>query len=353
MLIVSLRHEQPELRAWRIADETYREVAVELNSERGRWRDALRNRLAGARRAPAAPQREVWRPVRPAPLPARGSEPSVAAPRPAPAVGDDDTDRRAVIGILGGMGPLATADLYTKIIQLTPASVDQEHIPVIMHADPRVPDRSTALLHGGEDPTPWLVGGARALAEQGATFIVMPCNTAHAFLPEVQPEVDRPFLSMIDAAADAVGRVAPEASVVGVLATSGTLASEIYQQALRDRRLDAIVPDETAQTEQVMAAIAAVKRGELGDGPTALLAAAAQGLVARGAQALIAACTEIPLVLRPRDVSVPLVDATTELARAAVTTARHLDEAARAGAPTWETTQFSVPARPRQAISRQ
>jgi aspartate racemase len=349
MLIVSLRNEQPDARAWRIVDDAFQEVAIEVTSERARWLSDLRERvrLGGPRREPAQPAgRQVWRPVAPGqgqphPLPTRGSEQMTLASQAA-TDSVDDPDRRAVIGILGGMGPLATADLYTKIIERTEAASDQEHIPVVMHADPRVPDRTAALLRGGEDPTPWLVRGAQALAAQGATFIVMPCNTAHAFLPRVQPDVERPFLSMIDAAADAVVRELPEARTVGLLATNGTIASEIYQRALRQRGLATLVPDDETQAERVMAAIAAVKAGQYGREPTALLAEAAEGLVARGAEALLAACTEIPIVLRARDVSVPLIDATAELAQAAVETARHLDEAARAGTPAWETTQFNV-----------
>jgi aspartate racemase len=351
MLIVSLRNEQPDARAWRIVDDAFQEVAIEVTSERARWLSDLRERmrLGGLRREPApAAGRQVWRPVAPgqgqphsSPLPTRGSEQMTLASQAA-TDSVDDPERRAVIGILGGMGPLATADLYTKIIERTEAASDQEHIPVVMHADPRVPDRTAALLRGGEDPTPWLVRGAQALAAQGATFIVMPCNTAHAFLPRVQPDVERPFLSMIDAAADAVVRELPEARTVGLLATNGTIASEIYQRALRQRGLETLVPDDETQAERVLAAIAAVKAGQYGREPTALLAEAAEGLVARGAEALLAACTEIPIVLRARDVSVPLIDATAELAQAAVETARHLDEAARAGTPAWETTQFYV-----------
>ena len=354
MLIVSLRNEQPDARAWRIVDDAFQQVAIELTSERGRWFSDLRERMrsGGVRRESAQPAgRQIWRPVapgqgQPQPLPTRGSEQMTLASQAATlgAHAADGAARRAVIGILGGMGPLATADLYTKIIQRTAAGSDQEHIPVVIHADPRVPDRTAALLRGGEDPTPWLVHGAQALAAQGATFIVMPCNTAHAFLPRVQPDVERPFLSMIDAAADAVARDVPGARVVGLLATNGTIASDIYQRALRQRGLETIVPDDESQAERVMAAIATVKAGQYGREATALLVEAADGLVARGAQVLLAACTEIPLVLRARDVSAPLIDATDELARAAVETAQHLDDAARAGAPAWETTQFSVPA---------
>jgi aspartate racemase len=242
-----------------------------------------------------------------------------------------------VIGILGGMGPLATADLYQKIIQTTPAATDQEHIPVVIHADPRVPDRTEALLRDGEDPTPWLVHGARVLCGMGADFIVMPCNTAHAFLDAVQPAVDRPILSMIDAAADEIRANYPGETTVGLLATSGTISAELYQMALTSRGVDVIVPDDDIQRRCVMAAIREVKAGRAGRAATALLTEAAQHLTERGANVLLAACTEIPVIFEQRHTQTPLVDATSSLARIAVATAIHLDEAARTGTPQWET----------------
>ncbi|HET7037665.1 MAG TPA: amino acid racemase, partial [Thermomicrobiaceae bacterium] len=124
--------------------------------------------------------------------------------------------RGTVIGILGGMGPLATADLYRKIIEVTPARTDQEHLHVIIDADPSIPERTTALLHGGEDPTPKLIAGARRLAAAGVDFIIVPCNTAHAFLPRVEAAVDVPFISMIEETARHVASVTQPGEAAGV-----------------------------------------------------------------------------------------------------------------------------------------
>jgi aspartate racemase len=211
---------------------------------------------------------------------------------------------------------------------------------VTIYADPRVPDRTEALLGEGEDPTPWLVHGAQQLQQGGADFIVIPCNTAHAFLPAIQPEVEIPVLSMIDGAADAIAIQYPEAKVVGLLATGGTINAEMYQRALRSRGIDTIVPEEHLQTDAVMAAIAQVKAGNVGDDATALLVRAAESLIERGADVLLAACTEIPVVLQQRHINAPLVDATDTLAQLAVSTALHLDESDRAGSPQWETSTF-------------
>jgi aspartate racemase len=345
MIIVSFMSGEPEAKAWHIEHLSFEPVEIEVETPRlgARWRDRLVQRAlslvsTGDNDTPG------------------GSEaPTLAAPPRAPAVsagaqGGDVSpagtlppnppgERRAMIGILGGMGPLATADLYRKIILATPATSDQTHIPVVIWADPRVPDRTEALLAGGEDPTPWLIGGGQALASMGADFIVMPCNTAHAFLEQVQPAVERPFLSMVDAAVDDIVRSLPEVTSVGLLATSGTISSGVYQRSLEARGLAAVIPDDDHQTRCVMTAIRAVKAGDTGDAPTALFVEAGGHLAAGGAQALIAACTEIPVVLRQEHVDLPLVDATDALARLAVDTARHLDEAARGGAPEWETSQ--------------
>lgn len=347
MLIVSLLDGREDVRAWRVlpagSEPGYEEVAIEVHPGRVAW-------LASAQRAVTrmlrgAPGRTLPAREPALPLPATGSagQPALetaAIPSPAPIVIPEPepyAERRATIGILGGMGPLATADLYRKIIESTPASRDQEHFPVAIWADPRVPDRTEALLHDGEDPIPWLVHGARQLATIGADFIVIPCNTAHAFLEQVQPAVEKPIVSMIDAAADEVRRFHPQATTVGLLATNGTITTGIYQRALEARGLATIVPDDDTQRANVMAAIRQVKAGQAGEEATRLLSEAARGLVERGAEVLIAACTEIPIALQEQHVSVPLVDATAALARMAIATARHLDEAARAGDPQWET----------------
>lgn len=332
MLIVSFQAGQPEARAYRVRGHTYTEIAIEVVPDRLAWLAPLRRwSSAYAGRWPVAPS--AW-------------QPAITGYSAADEHADDalvdsfEPYRRAVVGILGGMGPLATADLYRKIIELTPAGRDQDHIPVVIYADPRVPDRTDALLHGGDDPVPWLVRGARALDALGADFIVIPCNTAHAFIADVQSRIDPPILGMIDAAADEIRASWPDAGVVGLLATSGTIAAELYQRALLARGVDVIVPDDDVQERCVMPAIRAVKAGQPIADATALLVEASSHLAERGADVLLAACTEIPVALQQPDVETPLLDATLALARAAVRTALHLD-----GSAQWETstTGWDIP----------
>lgn len=231
--------------------------------------------------------------------------------------GLDQSDSRGVIGILGGMGPLATVDLYRKIIEATPAEHDQDHLHVVIEANPAIPDRTGALLNGGADPLPWLINGARRLQRAGASLIAMPCNTAHAFLPRVQASVSIPIINMIGETARQAASVLPSGSAVGILATEGTVRAGLYQSALRDTGLQALVPGAAAQG-WVSQAIGMVKAGQIERGATSLVLRAVAELIADGAVALIAACTEIPIILNPTDVDVPLIDPTDVLARTAV-----------------------------------
>jgi aspartate racemase len=223
-----------------------------------------------------------------------------------------------IIGILGGMGPLATADLYTKIIRATPATRDQEHLHVIIDADPTVPDRSAFLRGLGPDPLPKLTAGAQRLERIGAAFIAIPCNTAHAFLPALRERVGIPILDMVAETAARVRRDYPQVRRVGILATRGTIESGLYHAALRAEGLEPLHPGPDDQDRLVSAAIAAVKAGDTGSAVGALLAEAGRRLAAAGAEVLLAACTEIPLALTQALVPVPLLDPTQVLAEAAV-----------------------------------
>lgn len=231
--------------------------------------------------------------------------------------GLNQSDRRGVIGILGGMGPLATADLYRKIIEATPAEHDQDHLHVVIEANPGVPDRTDALLNGGDDPLPWLINGARRLQGGGVSLIAIPCNTAHAFLPRIQAAVSTPIIDMVGETARQAAAILPEGSAVGILSTEGTARVGLYQSALRDAGLHGLTPGGRAQS-WVSQAIGMVKAGQTGPEATDLVLRAVAELVADGAVALIAACTEIPLILKPTDVDVPLIDPTDVLARTAV-----------------------------------
>ncbi|GGQ00806.1 aspartate/glutamate racemase family protein [Streptomyces roseolilacinus] len=222
------------------------------------------------------------------------------------------------IGILGGMGPLATVDFYRKVIDATPAGIDQEHLPVVVWADPTVPDRSAALSGRGPDPTPWLVRGAHRLEAMGARLIATPCNTAHAFLDEVRTSVRVPMLDMIAETVAEIRSDHPDVVSVGLLATTGTVRAGLYQRALEAAGLRVVVPGGLTQGEAVTGAIRRVKAGDLGAAGACLIERASEELAARGAGLLVAGCTELPLLLGERSAGLPVVDPTAALARATV-----------------------------------
>jgi len=224
-----------------------------------------------------------------------------------------------VVGVLGGMGPEATADFMLKLVKATPARCDKDHLQVVVVSNPAIPDRTAAITGGGEDPVPAMVGAARVLVRAGADIIAIPCNSAHFFYERLQSSVPVPVLHIVrECVADAAALVDPGAGI-GILATTGTIRSELYQRELEACGLVAVLPDAREQ-ERVMDAIygpEGVKAG-FGDQPRRELASVAGALARRGARAIAAACTEIPLALRPADVDAPLVDSTWSLARAAV-----------------------------------
>lgn len=229
--------------------------------------------------------------------------------------------RGVVVGILGGMGPAATADFYQKLVEATPAATDQQHLRVVVWADPTVPDRTAALLDGGPDPTPWLLRGLRVLAEAGAGLIAVPCNTAHAFFTPAAGLAGVPIVHMIDQAVRAVAGMSPPVRQVGLLATTGTVRAGLYQDWLDRAGLRPVLPTPAEQQDLVTAAIHAVKAGDRGREVARRLDLAAAGLVRRGAQVIIAGCSEIPLVAGGRCAGVPVLDPTRELARAVVAAA--------------------------------
>ncbi|MFE2109853.1 aspartate/glutamate racemase family protein [Kitasatospora sp. NPDC059463] len=218
-----------------------------------------------------------------------------------------------VLGILGGMGPRATADFYRRLVERTPAATDQEHLPVLMWADPRVPDRTAALLGEGPSPVPAMVAGARWLRRAGAGCIAVPCNTAHAYLDQLSRAVGVEVLDMVEAAMAAAVRMAPGVRRVGVLATRGTRAAGLYERAGERLGVDVVQVPAPVQRECVDVAIRAVKAGTGLAEAEQRIARAAAALGEQGVQAVVAACTEIPLVGGAAARLLPLLDSTDAL----------------------------------------
>jgi aspartate racemase len=227
-----------------------------------------------------------------------------------------------ILGVLGGMGPLASAQFMLRLTLLTPAARDQDHIPAVLWSDPRVPDRTAARLAGGEDPLPWLLRGLRGLEAAGCGAIAIPCNTAHGWHAELQAATRLPILHIVDAAADDLASQGLAGGPVGVMATAGTLAMRLFQQRLEGRGYACLVPDEAAMQRLVSPAIGLVKANRLAEAH-APLAEVALDLMHRGARAVVLGCTEIPLgIAAGPALPFPVVDTIDALARAAIAWAR-------------------------------
>lgn len=221
-----------------------------------------------------------------------------------------------VIGILGGMGPLASADLMTKIILSTPASCDQDHVPVVVASIPQIPSRIDALVRSGPSPLPAMLAVLRRLERAGAEAIAMPCNTAHAWYDTLAAHTDLPILNIVRCA---LAELTPAETRIGVLASAGTIKAGLYSRPLLASGRQLVELSEFAQASWVDPAIAQVKAGRV-DAARELLEPAARQMRERGAQVIILACTELPIALPQAgvDATVRPVDATLSLARACV-----------------------------------
>jgi aspartate racemase len=210
-----------------------------------------------------------------------------------------------MLGVIGGMGPLASADFFRKLIDATPAACDEDHIPVLIHSVPQHPSRPAAILRNGASPLPALMTARDRLVAAGATMLAMPCNTAHYWHAELAAN-SVPFPHIADAVAF---ELPPQATHVGIIATAATLAARIYDQRL-DPRIEWLAPDAHTFERPVVAE-----------------------LLERGAACVVLACTEVPVALDAiaSPLRVHCVDSTASLARSCVRLWR--ENAARSDRP--------------------
>ena len=223
------------------------------------------------------------------------------------------TRKFLTVGVLGGMGPDATVDFMARVLAATPASVDEDHIRMIVDHNPQVPSRQAAILGDGEDPGAVMAGMARGLEVAGADFIVMPCNTAHVFQDSICSAISIPLVSIVDLT---VAECRPFTRV-GLMATAACLRAEIYQAALAAEGKDVVLPTDEELAEFTRL-IGVIKTGEQGQAVQDGMRALANAMQQRGAQAIIAGCTEIPLVLDETMLEIPLISSTDILADATV-----------------------------------
>lgn len=219
------------------------------------------------------------------------------------------------IGIMGGMGPMATVDLMKKIILATPASNDQEHIPMLVDNNSQIPDRTKAIMGQGASPAPEMVKTAKRLMMAGADFIIIACNTAHYFLPEILPQISIPVLSIIDVTTNSA--LEKGFKSVGLLATTGTVSTGLYQKKLEASGIQCITPPTDKQhliDDMIYQGVKANNEAYDTRAVEALLAEMQNA----GAEAFILGCTEVPVAVSMYKLQGDFIDATDELAKAAI-----------------------------------
>lgn len=222
--------------------------------------------------------------------------------------------RKRLIGVLGGMGPAATVDFLAKVVALTPATTDQEHVPLLIHSVPQIPSRVDAIASGSDAPLAPMRAGIALLERAGAEAIVIPCNTAHYWYDRLATPCSVEIIHIADAVASDL-RTEPVRRL-GLMATRPTIATRLYQDRLGTEFTDLLAPDEPTQA-LIDRAIAAVKRHDRKAAREAAEAACA-AMLAMGADRLLLACTELPVALAPSPVEDRCLDATASLARATI-----------------------------------
>ena len=227
------------------------------------------------------------------------------------------TGTKALIGVLGGMGPLATIDFMTKVRAVTPAQRDQEHVPLLVHCVPQIPERVSAILTGGDDPFESLLAGARTLESAGVQAIVIACNTAHHWHARLSAEVDVPILHIVDAVHDLLVQRQQPIRRIALMGTQATRVSRMYDRLVGDAAGELVLPDAATQSE-IDQSIRCVKSGELALARIHAAKAADQLLEQQHADLLLQACTELPIAMQEYAHADLCIDATHALAQACV-----------------------------------
>lgn len=229
------------------------------------------------------------------------------------------SEKDRTVGILGGKGPEATRLLFQLIIERTPVEKEEDHLRILIDNNPRIPKPALGITGEGPDPRPALVETGRNLERAGADFIIIACNSAHYYIDEIRNAVDIPLLSIISETVSHV-RAASQRNI-GLLASTGLIRSRIYQREFERAGITALCPGAEEQ-EALMEGILRFKNtGEKKNLETAV-DHITRRLISRGAEGLVVACTDIPVVFRGRRLSVPCFDTLEVLATAAVRMAK-------------------------------
>ena len=221
------------------------------------------------------------------------------------------------VGVLGGLGPAATVHFMARLLALTDAARDQDHVDLIVWQHGSIPDRTAFLLGRGESPEPALVADAVALERAGARFVAIPCNTAVVWVESMRAAVD---IEVLDTVAESVARAqvaVPGLRRLGVLATDGTLRAGTYATASAAAGLELVVPTPEVQQEVMAIIYDGVKAGM--PVPRERFDAVVTHLLERGAEAVVLGCTELSVLSEDLGIADPaVVDSIDALARCVI-----------------------------------
>ena len=223
---------------------------------------------------------------------------------------------KKILGILGGMGPLATADLFKKVVQMTEADRDQDHIYVLVDSNPAIPNRTLYLIGKGESPLKHLIDSAKKLESMKANCIIMPCNTAHFFYDDIVKAINTPFLNMIEETAKKISRKHGHIKKVGLLATEGTCKSRLYEKIFTNYGIEIVKPDDKHQ-DYITKLINNVKKGHFNIDISGVYETI-ENLKEQNAEIFILGCTELPIAFQVFNIKEKTVDPTATLAESAI-----------------------------------
>jgi len=224
-----------------------------------------------------------------------------------------------IVGILGGMGPEATCEIFKRIIKFTGAKNDSEHLRIIIDNNPRIPDRTNAITNKGPSPIDELIYTAQNVQNAGADFIIVPCMTAHSFIDDIQKNVKIPILNGLELTKNYIKENHSNIMRFGIIATSGTISMGLFQKYLGESKV--VIPRDDLQDEvmDIIYGKDGIKAGNTSEDIIARINMVIDKLKeVDQIDGVIAGCTEIGLVLKQSDVSVTLIDPLTVLAKEAV-----------------------------------
>ncbi len=231
--------------------------------------------------------------------------------------------KKKVIGIIGGMGSMATLSLFKKFIEFSPSNNDRDYPEIIVHNNSRVPDRTEALLYGGEDAFPELLRSATILENSGADYIVMACVTAHYYIERLQEKLSHArIISVIDETVECIKKNLVNCNNIGILASTGAIKTRLWQDKLANAGINSTILSDRSQHEYFMEAIygeKGLKSGHTEGVPKGKILLAISMMMDNGADSILGGCSEIPMIVNKKEVPVPFIDCYEELVKGVFT----------------------------------